>query len=87
MKQRGPEIVAVIRQLVAERDGIPYIPEELPEKAPKRARAKPAKRGREAGDSAQKNTPGKGMDKRQPEVMWSPLCQSSCRGDYGCFPV
>lgn len=58
MKQRGPEIVAVIRQMVAERDGVPYVPEEVPEKAPRR-RAKPAKRGREAGDSAQKDAPGK----------------------------
>jgi hypothetical protein len=74
MKQRGPEIVAVIRQLVAERDGVPYVPEELPEKAPKNRRAKPAKRGREAGDSAQKSTPGEGKNKSQPRVTWNPLC-------------
>lgn len=65
MKQRGPEIVAVIRQMVAEPDGVPYIPEEVPEKAPKSRRAKPAKRGREAGDSAQKDPPGREASSHQ----------------------
>ncbi|GAQ84734.1 DNA helicase [Klebsormidium nitens] len=66
MKQRGPEIVAVIRQMVADRDGVPYVPEEVPEKAPKSRRAKPAKRGREAGDSAQKEPPASRTRERRP---------------------